>query len=248
MKILLLDTETSPNTAHVWGLWNNNVSLNQLLESSYVMCWAAKWYGDKKVKFRSIFHDDRDLMLREIHAMLDEADVVIHYNGKRFDIPTLNKEFLLAGLPPPSPSKHIDILEVVKSKFRFPSNKLDYVAERLGYGNKHKHEGHTLWIKCMNMDPVAWKTMKTYNIQDVHLLEKVYDRVLPWIPSHPNRALYDAGHPTHSCPNCGSESVNKRGFSTTPAGKWQRYQCTDCGAWSKGERVKGFKGILKHAT
>jgi len=34
MQILLLDIETAPNTAHVWGLWNQNVSLNQLMESS----------------------------------------------------------------------------------------------------------------------------------------------------------------------------------------------------------------------
>lgn len=247
MKILILDTETSPNTAHVWGLWNNNVSLNQLLESSYVMCWAAKWYGKPKVEFKSIFHDSHEEMLYRIHALLDEADVVIHYNGKRFDIPTLNKEFLLAGLPPPSPYKQIDVLEIVKRKFRFPSNKLDYVASRLGLGKKHAHEGHTLWIKCMNMDPAAWVTMKKYNIQDVKILERVYDRVLPWIPSHPNRALF-GDHPQHSCPNCGSTDVIKNGFATTPAGKWQRYQCNACGTWPRGEKVESFKKILKTAT
>lgn len=247
MKILILDIETSPNTAHVWGLWNNNVSLNQLLESSYMLCWAAKWHGKKQVEFKSIYHHSHEEMLQGIHALLDEADVVIHYNGKRFDIPTLNKEFLLAGMSPPSPSKHIDVLEVVKGKFRFPSNKLDHIAERLGVGSKHKHEGHTLWIKCMNMIPEAWAVMKKYNIHDVRILEKVYDIVLPWIVNHPNRALF-SDHPQHSCPNCGSESLQKRGFSATPAGKWQRYQCVDCGAWSKGEKVASFKNILKRAT
>lgn len=248
MKILLLDIETSPNTAHVWGLWENNVSLSQLLESSRVMCWAAKWHGSKTVEFDSEFQTkDRRTMLKRMHTLLDQADVVVHYNGKKFDIPTLNKEFLLVGLTPPSPYKQIDILQVVKSNFRFPSNKLDYVAERLGFGNKHSHEGHTLWVKCMAGDPKAWKTMKTYNMKDVVLLEKVYMKVLPWIKNHPNRALYGTA-PVHSCPNCGSEKLKKNGTAKTAAGVWQRYQCLSCGHFPKGEKIESVRGVLRQIT
>ena len=53
MRTLLLDVETSPNTAHVWGLWQQTVSLNQLMESSRVMCWAAKWVDEKVILFDS---------------------------------------------------------------------------------------------------------------------------------------------------------------------------------------------------
>ena len=41
-KILLLDIEMAPNVAHVWGIWDQNIGINQLQESSYVMCYAAK--------------------------------------------------------------------------------------------------------------------------------------------------------------------------------------------------------------
>lgn len=245
MKVLFLDIETSPNTAHVWGLWQNNVSLNQLLESSYILCWAAKWHDKKKVMFNSVYHSSHDQMLKEIHALLDEADVAIHYHGKRFDIPTLNKEFLLAGMNPPSPYRQVDLLDTVRHRFRFPSNKLDYVAQRLGVGKKFDHEGHTLWIKCMNDDPKAWATMKKYNMGDVVLLEKVYDKLLPWVSNHPNRAVYDKNHPAHSCPACGSTNVKKEGFAYTTASRWQRYSCKDCGAWSRGERLDLVKGTLK---
>ena len=44
-------------------------------------------------------------MIKGIHKLLDECDAVIHYNGSKFDIPTLNKEFLLHGLHPPAPYK-----------------------------------------------------------------------------------------------------------------------------------------------
>jgi DNA polymerase elongation subunit (family B) len=181
MKILLLDIETSPNTAHVWGLYNQNVSLNQLMESSYVMCWAAKWLGEEEIYFDSIMESKHKSMIKKIHALLDECDAVIHYNGTKFDIPTLNKEFLLAGLAPPSPYKEIDLLRTSRSKFKFPSNKLDYVAQALGLGEKVKHIGHELWIKCMNKDKQAWDMMKKYNIQDVALLEKVYVKMLAWV-------------------------------------------------------------------
>lgn len=246
MKILLLDIETSPNLAHVWGLWQQNVGTNQLLEASETLCWAAKWYGEKTIYFSGINKDDPSVVIAQIHQMLEEAEVVIHYNGKKFDIPTLNKEFLLHGFPSPAPYKQIDLLRVVRSNFKFPSNKLDYVAQRLGLGKKVKHEGHELWIKCMNGDPVAWTKMERYNKQDVVLLEKVYDKLLPWIKSHPNHNLYNDME--HSCPNCGSSKLQRRGTNCTVGGVYQRYQCTSCGSWSQGTKttksvqVKGIAG------
>jgi DNA polymerase elongation subunit (family B) len=233
MKILLLDIETSPNTAHVWGLWQQNVSINQLMESSYVLCYAAKWLGEDDIYFDSVHQSKPKTMLKGIHALLESADAVIHYNGTKFDIPTLNKEFLLTKLLPPSPYKQIDLLRVVRSNFRFPSNKLDYVSQRLGLGKKHAHEGHDLWVKCMNGDKDAWKRMEEYNIQDVVLLESLYDNLLPWIKNAPNRNLYQD---ITGCPTCGSTHLQKRGTAVSTTGSYQRYQCRDCGSWSQGTK------------
>jgi DNA polymerase elongation subunit (family B)/predicted RNA-binding Zn-ribbon protein involved in translation (DUF1610 family) len=234
MRILLLDIETSPNTVHCWGLFQQNVGINQILESSEVMCWAAKWHDEKEVMFMSNYDNSHTKMISVMHSLLDDADVVVHYNGKKFDMPTLNKEFLLHGYAPPSPYKQIDLLRVVRSQFKFPSNKLDYVAQRLGLGKKTKHEGHELWIKCMNKDPLAWKKMERYNKQDVVLLEKLYTSLLPWIKSHPNHNLYNDLE--HSCPNCGSNKLHRRGNARTIGGVYQRFQCTDCGSWSQGTK------------
>lgn len=233
MKILLLDIESSPNTAHIWGLWNQNISINQLMESSYVLCYAAKWLGEKEVKFDSVHKSKPKTMLKGIHGLLNDADAVVHYNGTKFDIPTLNKEFLLHSFNPPSPYKQIDLLRVVRSNFRFPSNKLDYVAQRLNLGKKHEHEGHELWVKCMNGDKDAWKRMEKYNIQDVVLLESLYSTLLPWIKSHINHNLFADGQ---VCPNCGSESLQKRGTAISSSGTYQRYQCRDCGTWSQSTK------------
>ena len=234
MKILLLDIESSPNTAHVWGLWQQNVSINQLMESSYVLCYAAKWLGEDDIYFDSVQQSKPKKMLKGIHVLLDQADAVVHYNGTKFDIPTLNKEFILHSYNPPSPYKQIDLLRVVRSNFRFPSNKLDYVSQRLGLGKKHEHEGHELWVKCMNGDKDAWKRMEDYNIQDVVLLEDLYHKVLPWIKNHPNQNLH-SDNPC--CPSCGDANLQKRGTAISSSGTYQRYQCKSCGSWSQGTKV-----------
>jgi len=242
MKILLLDIESSPNTAHVWGLWQQNVSMSQLRESSYVLCWAAKWLGHDEVIFDSVKQSKPRKMLEKIHKMLNEADAVVHYNGTKFDIPTLNKEFLLHGMNPPAPYKQIDLLRQVRSQFRFPSNKLDYVSQRLDLGKKEEHEGHELWVKCMAGDKDAWKRMEQYNKQDVLLLEKLYHRLLPWIKSHPNRNMHSD---EHCCPTCGSTELQKRGTALTVTGQYQRYQCRSCGSWSQGTKALEKKAEVK---
>jgi DNA polymerase elongation subunit (family B) len=232
VKILLLDIETSPNTAHVWGLWNVNVSINQILDSGRTLCWAAKWLGDKKIMFDSVHQSSSLEMVTRIHQLLDEADAVVHYNGQKFDIPSLQKEFLLHGLPPASPFKQIDLLRTARRQFRFPSNKLDYIAQTLGLGSKVRHKGHDLWIACMNGEPKSWKVMERYNKQDVILLEKVYHKLLPWIPNHPNVSLYNEAE-TPCCTNCGSSNLQRRGLSHTKVSTYQRFQCSDCGGWNK---------------
>lgn len=231
MKTLILDIETAPNLVHVWGLWNQNVGVPQIIGSGYVLCWAAKWLDNDEVMFSSCHKRKPITMLREIHKLLDGADAVVHYNGTKFDIPTLNKEFLLYGLSPPAPYKQIDLLKTAKTQFKFPSNKLDYVARALKLGKKTQHIGHELWIKCMNGDEEAWNQMREYNINDVLILEKVYNALRPWIKDHANLSLY---YEELVCPNCGSGSYQRRGHAYTKTAKYARFQCTDCGNWFRG--------------
>jgi len=242
MKILLLDIETAPNTAHVWGLWDQNIALNHVMESSYVLCWSAKWLGKSEIMFSSVYQTSELKMLKRIHSLLDEADAVIHFNGTKFDIPTLNKEFITHGLTPPAPYKQMDLLKVVRTQFKFLSNKLDYIAKALGVGEKTKYISHMLWIRCMEGDQSAWIEMEKYNKNDVMIMEKVYYKLLPWMKTHANYSMYvEAGI---ACPNCGKSDFQRRGYSILQLGKYARYQCKQCGSWFRGTvRVK-----LTHAT
>jgi hypothetical protein len=171
-------------------------------------------------------------MIREIYDLLEEADAVIHYNGTKFDIPTLNHEFLYDSLPPPSSYSEIDLLKTARQRFRLPSNKLDYVAQYLGLGGKVKHMGLQLWHDCMDGCPKAWKVMERYNKKDVTLLEDVYNQLLPWIKQHPNWGHWVDDDLT--CAKCGSVNVVKNGLERRTIVPYQRYKCTSCGSPLKG--------------
>lgn len=232
MKILFLDLETSPNMAYVWGLWQQNVSINQMISSTEVICFGARWLGEKKVIFKSVHHDGKQEMLDTLWQLVNEADVLVGWNSQSFDSKHIKRELLENGYTPPSPYKELDLMRVVRSQFKFPSNKLDYVAQKLGVGAKVKHSGFDLWVSCMAGDNKAWTEMKKYQIQDVNLLIDLYDKLLPWIKNHPNKALHD--DIADGCPNCASTNMERRGFSYTVAGKYQRYQCRNCGKWTRG--------------
>lgn len=226
MRLLLLDIETAPHTVFAWGLWKQNISIDQIAKSGKTIAFAAKWLGEKDVMYYGLDTHSERAMIRAAHKLLSEADAVIHYNGSSFDIPTLNKEFVKFGLKPPTPYKQIDLLRTARSQFRFASNKLDYVAQYLGLGSKVRHKGMELWLGCMAKDPESWKVMQAYNKQDVVLLEKVYKKLLPWITNHPNMSVYKE---EFVCPSCGSSHFKKDGFARTNAGKYQRYRCNECG-------------------
>ena len=241
MNILTIDIETSPHLADVWGLWRQNVNLNQLRMSGYVMCFAAKWLGSKDTMFFS--HDEVAIAAWDL---LSAADAVITYNGDSFDLPYLNSMILDAGFKPPAPYKSIDLLSVVKKKFRYPSNKLEYVAQRLGIGGKVKHEGHELWTKCLAGDEKAWKRMEKYNRQDVKLTEKLYLEILPWITNHPNMGLFHPSDTSPVCTNCGGVNVVKNGTRITQTGINQRYQCNGCGTHLRGRYTQVDASIRKN--
>ena len=239
MKTLAIDIETSPNIADVWGLWNNNVSLSQLRESQRVLCFAAKWEGEKRSMFFSEWQHTSDEMIRCAHMLLDEADAIVHYNGKRFDVPHLNREFVGLGLTPPSPYKQIDLYREIKSAFSFPSYKLAYVAEALNVGSKQETGGHELWVKVLAGDRKARATMKAYNIQDTELLIPLLHKVRPWI-STPS---YGAMNGQDVCPACGSDWLRREGHAYTATGRYQRFVCIPCGKWSRGTHRDHASGL-----
>jgi DNA polymerase elongation subunit (family B) len=233
MRTLVLDIETAPHLGWVWSLWDQNVGLSQIEQVGSVICWAAKWTDEPRVQFASDFHDGHETMLQQVWELLDEADAVVGYNSKNFDLKHLAREFVVAGMPPPSPWQDVDLMLAVKRRFKFASNKLDHVAGQLGLGGKLAHSGFELWRGCIEDDPKAWATMKRYNIQDVKLTQQLWERLTPWLPAGVNRALDGVG-----CPRCGHDDLMRRGTVRTPLAEWQTLQCKACKGYSRASTAE----------
>ena len=231
-RILIIDIETKPHVVYAWGLHDQHVAINQIVEPGGTICFAAKWYADPKVTFRSVHHDGYDEMVAEAWRMMDAADIIVGYNHRAFDLKHLHAEFIRLGYGPPSPHKDVDLLTVARQRFRFPSNKLDWVSRELGVGFKVQHSGFDLWRGCMAGEDKAWRTMKRYNVHDVRLTEEVYDRLRPWIKNHPNLNMY-RGITVSACSHCGSDRLEDAGFHYTQTRAYSRWRCTSCGAYSR---------------
>lgn len=237
VNTLVFDIETSPLRAYVWRRWNQNIYLDQTISEWFMICWSAKWLDSKEILSEcltpeEIKKEDDTRIIKQLWLLMDQADIVIAHNGKRFDIPKMNSRFILAGLPPVSPFIQIDTKEVAAKQFGFSSNKLDALA---GYFNiEHKDDTNfELWSKCMNGDQEALNYMETYNRKDVTILEKVYLKLRPWIKNHPNIGLYlDTDNMV--CPSCGSKHLEEdNSFYYTTVNKYKVMRCNDCGALSR---------------
>ena len=239
-KVLVFDIETAPVLGYVWSLWKQNVGLNQIKEDWYVLSYAAKWYGEEHVYYEDQrnaenIEDDRDI-LQGIWNLLDEADIVITHNGKRFDSKKLNARFILNGMKPPRSYRHIDTLEIVKKHFAFTSNRLAYLTDKLctdTVKSSHgKFSGFTLWSGCLEGDLEAWKTMEEYNIDDVKSLEELYNILAPWSNSLPN---FDTYHKDLTNADLsGTMDLIPSGYVYTNLGKYQRYVCKKTGRELRG--------------
>lgn len=227
-RILLLDIETAPAVAYVWRLFDETIGLDQLISPSRMICWAAKWYRGEW--FIADERKGRKALLQPLHDLLNEADAVVTYNGDKFDLPKINGEFVANGMDPVRPVPSIDLYRTAK-QLGYQSNKLMFVSQHLGIGQKVETGGFKLWRDVLAGDEAAWARMLRYNKHDVALLQTLYTKLRPYIKSHP--ALHVS---KGCCPVCGSKRVQSRGNRHTKASVIERLFCTACSSWFDGKR------------
>jgi len=245
-KILMVDIETAPMKVYTFQLHDVTIGIDQIIQDSYMLCWAAKWLGQREILFDNLpFYAEtfkknptnEYLIAKSIWKLLDEADIVVAHNAKRFDIKWLNAVFLKYHMPPPSSFKIIDTLTESRKAFYQVSHRLNFLVQKYKIGAKRKHEGFSLWPKCMNGDLKAWANMIKYNKKDVAILEKFYLLLRPYMNTHPDLSLYK-DRKIVECGICGSKRFKKRGFEYGTSFKYQRFICLDCGKNRKGKRVR----------
>jgi hypothetical protein len=244
-RILVLDIESAPIEAYVWGLWDQNIGIDFIKTDWTILSYAAQWldgskpfYADTGGRGAEKVRDD-SMLLEQVWRLLDEADLVVAQNGKRFDVRKINARLIEHGYTPYSPIRVIDTMLEARKAFAFTSQKLAWTSKLLTDSPKSEHKkfpGFELWIECLKDNPLAWKELKKYNIQDIVSTRKVYYRLRPWMATHPNLGTYDlrAGG---VCPKCASPKLRHAGFTTLQQGVYTRYQCTSCGGWCRGKKL-----------
>jgi DNA polymerase elongation subunit (family B) len=236
-KILIIDIETAPNIAYVWGAWKQNIGQNQWKEKSHIMSYAAKWLGEDEILYEENRKADDRQIVKSMFRLLDMADVVVAHNGERFDLPVILGRGVVHGLTPPSPYFIVDTLRVARKEFRFVTNRLVNIAEELGVSPKDDHKkfpGFELWLECLRGNEEAWDEMRKYNVQDVLTLEEVYLRLRPYMRNHPNIAHRQRDGVDTMCPKCGSSDIQYRGWYFTKMGlAYRKFVCKSCGGWGR---------------
>jgi DNA polymerase III epsilon subunit-like protein len=236
MRILYLDLESTPILGYVWRAYED--SLLDIKKDYGLLCFAYAW-GDEPVTIVSLRSNTERQVVKKLWELFNEADVIVAHNGDKFDIKMSNALFIRYNLKPPSPYKTVDTLKLARRYFKFTKNNLDFLSMSLLGEGKHATD-KSLWFKCMAGDVEAFKQMELYCSNDVSLLRRLHHKIKSWHTGNPNSNLYQGT--SHACSACGKRT-QKRGFMYTRVGKYQRHQCTTCGHWDKGEKIKTDKVI-----
>lgn len=235
-NVLIYDIEVAPMPAWIYQAFTRYVRDDQLVNPWFILTWSAKWlmddkvYSDRLTTEEAKIRDDKRVVT-SLWELINDADIIIAHNGKKYDVPKMNTKFLLHNLPRPLPYQIIDTLEVARKQFSFVYNKLDYICKVLGLGGKLEHSGMPLWISATQGDDDALREMETYNRRDTTLLEEAYLKIRSWIPSHPNLSLYvDTDEPI--CQVCLADETNFEwgGYYTTMVGRYNTFRCKNCGS------------------
>jgi len=258
-KILVLDIETAPMKAAVWGMWQQNINVKMMEEAGYILCYSAKWLGDDTIMYddgrnksgKPPVHADEKRLLETLIPLLDEADMIVGHNLIKFDMPKIRGRCLIHNLSLPSPYKEIDTCRAAKKEFGFESNSLEFLCGVFKVEHrKSSHSdfpGYELWEECIKGNEDAWAEMRDYNTVDIKTTEDVYIVMRPYMTQHPNVGVFtDNDDPT--CPKCGSTDVNhnKTKWAYTNIGKYKRYRCNSCGGWARGRAIMGSTSSREH--
>lgn len=193
-RVLYIDIETTPIEGWFWPPLHEPQIL-KVKQPTKIACVSFRWHHERKTRVISLprFRGYRAgvindyLLCKALRKVLDKADIVIAHNGDRFDIKKINGRFFLNNILPAQPAMSIDTLKIARKFLGLDSNKMGDICEALGIGKKLATRGKDTWLGCIDGDQKAWKEMEAYNIHDVDLLVEVFDHLLPWVLSKPNR-------------------------------------------------------------
>jgi len=217
-RILIFDLETSDLRSD-WG---------------FTICAGYKWLDERRIYCPSImdypdWHEDitdDSRLIKDVHKVMNEADMLVSFYGKGFDLKWFNTKFLQHGLDVLPNHPHVDLFYTAKGNLNLSRKSLDNISKFLQLPQKKYHVQPEIWRKARVGVPKALEQVIEHCKRDVLITEKLYHRLKPLIRQHPRVAGWQP------CRVCGSTSLQKRGYAvTTTMGRKIRIQCQGCGAW-----------------
>lgn len=230
---LYFDIETSPNVGLFWQAgYKQKIDYANIIKERAIICICYKWEDEKQVYSLQWDRKQNDKkMLESFIEIANQASEMVGHNGDKFDLAWIRTRCAFHQIEMFPTYVTIDTLKVSRQKFRFNSNRLNYIAQFLGIGQKIKTE-FNLWKEiCLNNSKTAMDKMVKYCKQDVILLEKVYKKLRVHMePKTHYGVLF--GQDRGSCPECGSDDLVKAGSRVTKTGlKKIQFKCKTCGAY-----------------
>lgn len=230
---LFFDIETSPNIGFFWQSgYKLQVPYTNIIKERAIICICYKWEYEEEV--HSLNWDSKQCdkkMLEKFIKIVNSADELVGHNGDKYDLAWIRTRALYHGLPMFPQYTTIDTLKQARGKFKFNSNRLDYIANFLGLGSKLE-TGFNLWKDIvLDKSSEALDKMIEYCKNDVVILQKVYEHLSGYIPhkTHYGVAIYDD---RNCCPECGSKNININKHRTTATGmKKVQFVCNECGKY-----------------
>lgn len=228
---LFFDIETSPNIGLFWEAgYKKNIDYSNIIKERAIICICYKWEDESEVSYLTWDKKQCDKkMLQEFVKVANMANELVGHNGDKFDLAWIRTRCLFHGVSMFPKYTTIDTLKVSRSKFRFNSNRLNYIADFLGIGNKIKTEFGMWKDIVLKNDKKAMDKMVKYCQMDVKLLERVFKRLNEHIDAKTHYGVVfnqDRG----SCPECGSDELIIKAHRILSSGtKKIQYQCQTCG-------------------
>ncbi len=227
---LFFDIETSPNIGLFWEAgYKKNIDVSNIVKERAIICICYKWEDEKTVYYLTWDSKQCDkAMLTKFIEVANLASELVGHNGDKFDLAWIRTRCLFHKIEMFPKYTTIDTLKVARSKFKFNSNKLNYIAQYLGIGQKIKTE-YTLWKDILlKKDKVSMAKMVKYCQKDVVLLEKVF-KLLRGHMEHKFHYGVAFGQDRGSCPECGSDDIIRNCTRYTATGvKKIQYKCKTC--------------------
>ena len=229
----VMDIEMLPIISYSWGLFDQNIGIGQIIEDSCMLSWAGKILNSSVVESDILTPKEAKTRNPERISLsawkfMSKCQIIIGHNFANFDGKILNNYALLYAKP--LKYQTIDTLQIARNNFRFSSNKLAFINQKLGIRNKIENEGFPLWKACSEGDKTALDTMLNYNVGDIHSTEELYYKLRPFMHNHPNLAKYNDIE-EEQCPVCLSKDLVSEGVYYTK--QYESLRCNECGSLSR---------------